>query len=89
MSLNILKLSKWLCAQEKWGRGEISERLTPKPPTMIAVKRRANRKRSEEEKAAGVHARKTIEARTRAKSQNWNYEDVSDSASEYEPLRIS
>ena len=67
-----------------------SESGTPKPPpTMVAVKRRADLKRAQEEKAAGVNARKTIEAGTRAKSQNCDYEDEADSDSEYEPLRIS
>ena len=56
---------------------------------MVAVKRRADLKRAEEEKAAGVNARKTIDAGTRATSQNWDYEHESDSASEYEPLQIS
>ena len=56
---------------------------------MVAVKRRADLKRAQEEQAAGVNARKTIEAGTRSKSQNWEYEDEADLDSEYEPLRIS
>ena len=61
----------------------------PKPPTMSAAKRRADLKRAQEEQAAGTSARKTIEAGTRSKSQNWDYEDEADSDSEYKPLRIS
>ena len=66
-----------------------SETVTHKPPTMVAVKHRADLKRAQKEQAAGVNARKTIEAGTRSKSQNWDYEDEADSDSEYEPLRIS
>ena len=56
---------------------------------MVAVKRRADLKRTEEEKAAEKkNARKTIQAGTRAKSKIWDNEDDSDSASEYEPLQI-
>ena len=49
---------------------KFSETVTPKPPTMVAVKRRADLKRAEEEKAAGVNAKKIIEAGRRATSQN-------------------
>ena len=66
---------------------KFSETVSPKPPTMVAVKRRADLQRTEEEKAAGAIARKIIQAGTRAKSQIWDNEDDSDWASEYEPLQ--
>ena len=68
---------------------KISESVTPKPPTMSAVRRRADLKRAQEEQAAGISARKTNEAGTRSKLQNWDYEDEADSDSEYESLRVS
>ena len=68
---------------------KFSEKVTPKPPTMVEVKRRADLKRSEEETAAGASARKTIQTGTRAKSQNCDDEDDSEWGSEYEPLQIT
>ena len=44
---------------------KLSETVSPKPPTMVAVKQRADLKRTEEEKAAGANARKIIRAGTR------------------------
>ena len=46
-------------------------------------------KKAEEEKAAGASSRKTIQAGTRAKLQNWDDEDDSESGSEHEPLQIT
>ena len=65
------------------------ETATPNPPTMGAVKRRADLKRAQEEQATGISARKMMEAGTRSKWQNWDYEDEANSDSEYERLRIS
>ena len=46
---------------------KFSETITPKPPMIVAVKRRADLKLAEEEKAAGANVRMTIQAGTRAK----------------------
>ena len=67
---------------------KISEKVILPPPTMSALKRRAELKRAQEEQAAGTSTRSTTEASTRAMSQNRDYEEEADSDSEYEPLTI-
>ena len=56
---------------------------------MVDVKRRGDQKKAEAEKAAGASARKTLQAGKRAKSQNWDDDDDSESGFEYEPLQIT
>ena len=68
---------------------KIAEKVTLPPPTMSALKRRAELKRAQDEQAAGTSTRSTTEARTRAMLQNRDYEEEADSDSEYEPLTIS
>ena len=74
---------------EKFLKPKIASKITLRPPTMSALKRRAELQQAQNEQAAGTSTRSTAEIRTREISPTRDSAEEADSDSEYEPITIS